>query len=207
MPAKAKTFGKNILRILAYCGWFGFTLWLSFWFFRLVVSIEDRFGIFGFRTRFRINLISGFGFLCLVCWLPIWWLRRRRAEMARFTGRCATFLMILLGCTILCTIFWDKFIADKLYNCTDAIGFDFLHPGDWVHGNYAAVPQIVTGRSMSEPDTIKAGWSVFKLWCLWWSLVAVSVAVSGSAACLIWRRKTRRTVIISAATCGGSAGS
>jgi len=105
-------------------------------------------------------------------------------------ARNKTFVILLVGCTIFCTFVWDKFIADKLYNCTDEVGFDFLQPGNWVHGDYKTVPQIATGRSMSEPDTIKEGWSVPKLWLLWWSFVAASVAISALLAFLIcWRKK------------------
>jgi len=100
------------------------------------------------------------------------------------------FFTVLLVCAVCCTVVWDKLVADKLYNCTDAIGFDFLHPGHWIHGNYITVPQIVTGRSMSEPDTFKQGWSIPKLWLLWCSFTVTSVAVSALLTFLFcWRKK------------------
>jgi hypothetical protein len=73
-----------------------------------------------------------------------------------------------------------------LYNCTDAVRFDYLHPGDWVHGQVAAVDHVVAGRSMSEPDTIKKGWSVAGLWGLWISFFGVSLVVSFVLARKTW---------------------
>ncbi|HEY3861950.1 MAG TPA: hypothetical protein VGO59_08685 [Verrucomicrobiae bacterium] len=75
------------------------------------------------------------------------------------------------------------FAAENLYDCTDSAGIpDFLLPGDWVHafGGHSAtsVLHVVHGRSMSEPDTIKEGWSVAGLWGLWHSFVGLSIAVS-----------------------------
>jgi len=66
---------------------------------------------------------------------------------------------------------------------------EFLHPGDWVHGDYVTVPKINPNDSMSMPDSIKQGWSVPKLWLLWWSFVAASVAVSASLASLFFLEK------------------
>ena len=61
---------------------------------------------------------------------------------------------------------------------TDSGGFDYLSPGDWVHRQGAVVNHVVAGRSMSEPDTIKKGWSVAGLWGLWISFFAASLAIS-----------------------------
>jgi len=40
---------------------------------------------------------------------------------------------------------------------------------------------------MSQPDSIKEGWSLGKLWLLWLSLVAASVAVSRLLAFIVGR--------------------
>jgi hypothetical protein len=192
---------KAVIKIIAcYCIWFGFTLWLSFWFMLPAGWIEGK--LLPTKTpagvEFAVMLILWSGFVCLLALLPILWMRKRRLEIARRTARNVMFIILLMGCTIFCTFAWDKCVADKLYNCTDAIGFDFLHPGDWIHGNYVAVPEIVTGRSMSEPDTIKEGWSIPELWCLWWSFVAASVAISASLTFLIFhRRKSNASQTIS----------
>ena len=79
-------------------------------------------------------------------------------------------------------------IEDKLYNCTDATFLDFLQPGNWVH-HPVPVPQITVGRSMSEPDTIKQGWSIAGLWCLWAVFVGVSILASWVFAIVPWTRR------------------
>src|SRR5690348_16935789 len=100
--------------------------------------------------------------------------------------KAVTFFTLLVGCLLVCTIAWGAWFPGKLYNCTDAVGFDFLQPGNWVHGNYVTVVKINPYDSMSMPDSIKEGWSVPKLWLLWWSFVAVSVAISALLTSLIF---------------------
>jgi hypothetical protein len=104
----------------------------------------------------------------------------------------AKFLVTLIVMTILCTVVWQQFVTDTLYHCTDALWLDFLRPGHWVHEPVASVAQVVRRRSMSEPDTIRAGWSMTGLWSLWYSFVGVSVAVSALLARAPWipRRRT-----------------
>jgi len=84
------------------------------------------------------------------------------------------FLLALLCFAIASTGLWQCFATDKLYHCTDSGWLDFLAPGQWVHHPVVAT-KIVASRSMSEPDTIKAGWSITGLWCLWFSLVGASI--------------------------------
>jgi hypothetical protein len=99
----------------------------------------------------------------------------------------AKFVLVMVVMTIACTVLWES-VAGWLYDCTDDGFLGFWTPGNWVHDwdNHpvVAASQIVHGRSMSEPDTIKAGWSVTGLWCLWCSFVAISVVVS---ALLAWK--------------------
>ena len=82
----------------------------------------------------------------------------------------AKFVTALLAMTILCTMVW-QFVGDKLYDCTDDGFLGFWRPGEWVHSfgghSVATLHQVVHGRSMSESDTIKEGWSVAGLWRLW----------------------------------------
>ena len=89
--------------------------------------------------------------------------------------------------TVASTWSWDAYINNRLYNCTDGGAFDFLAPGDWVH-NPVSVNRITRAHSMSDPDTIKAGWSIQRLWIVWFSFVASSVAMSLFLATLWWRR-------------------
>ena len=104
-----------------------------------------------------------------------------RVFMIRKLKTTAKFVIILFVMTIVCSIGW-AFVAGELYDCTDPGFIDFLSPGDWVHGwpghPVATVEKIVHGRSMSEPDTIRHGWTVAGLWCLWFLFVGVSFVIS-----------------------------
>jgi hypothetical protein len=110
--------------------------------------------------------------------------------MPRIIKRTAKFAIVLSAMTIACAIVW-QILGDKLYDCTDSVPIPgYLTPGDWVHevNDYPVmpVPHVAHGRSMSEPDTIKEGWTVFDLWCLWFSFVGVSLGISFFAACIPW---------------------
>jgi hypothetical protein len=110
--------------------------------------------------------------------------------MHRAVKSVAKFLIVLVAMTVISTIVWN-YVAGDLYDCTDD---DFIPgywtPGFWVHswGDHpvVAVHQVIHGRSMSEPDTIKEGWSVTGLLCLWFSFFAVSLVVSIAFARLRW---------------------
>jgi hypothetical protein len=106
----------------------------------------------------------------------------------------AKFLLTLTVMTILCTMVWQQLVADTLYHCTDAGWLDYLSPGHWVH-NPVSAAHVVPSQSMSEPDTIKVGWSIGGLWGLWYSFVGVSMVVSLllSRASSIPRCSTRRS--------------
>jgi hypothetical protein len=104
-------------------------------------------------------------------------------------------LVVMFVMTILCTVIWSYCVTDVLYNCTDAVGFDYLRPGDWVH-EFAGL-QVVTvdhvdpNRSMSEPDTIRAGWTVGRLWLLWLGFLGASLLTSFLIARLRWFHEAR----------------
>ena len=95
------------------------------------------------------------------------------------------FIAVLLVCTIAATVGWETLVKNHLYNCTDDLPLDYLQPGQWVH-HPVLVAHVIAARSMSEPDTIKTGWSIAGLWCLWFSLVGLSVVVSASLALISW---------------------
>ena len=91
------------------------------------------------------------------------------------------FAIVMFLMTIVCTILWE-ILASDLYDCTDPGLPGFLNPGNWVHvvGSQPVmtVHKIVHNRSMSEPDTIKKGWSVISLFCLWLEFFVTSLLVS-----------------------------
>jgi hypothetical protein len=94
------------------------------------------------------------------------------------------FVASLFVMTVICTVVWQDVVAEYLYDNTDDNMAGFFGPfyGDfWIgQGNFpvVAVPHVVHGRSMSDPDEIKDGWSIPKLRCLWFSFVAFSVIIS-----------------------------
>src|SRR4051812_21069183 len=79
--------------------------------------------------------------------------------------------------TSVCTWGWDRFVSGTLYVCTDSVPLGFLQPGDWIHGP-VTVDRIVPARSMSEPDTIRSGWTIGRLWMLWCFLSGLCVMIS-----------------------------
>jgi len=179
--------------------WFGFVLWLSLWFSVLAGWLEEK--LLPTKTpaqiQFVIMLTLWSGFVSLLAWLPIWWMKKRGWEIAQVTGRNLMFVILLLGCTTICTIAWDNFVAGQLYNCTDSVPYDFLRPGDWVH-SFDGKPVVVVSKinprdSMEKPDSIKEGWSIPKLWLLWWSFVVASIAISASLTFLICRPRTKKS--------------
>lgn len=118
----------------------------------------------------------------------LFYARQRLHFMSRIVKSVAVFTVALFGMTIVCIIFWQVFVTEFLYDCTDDNILGFLTPGNWVHFYHGViyVPRVVHGRSMSEPDSIKAGWSVMGLWCLWYSFVSVSLVVSALLARKTW---------------------
>ena len=103
------------------------------------------------------------------------------------------FLGVFFVMTIVNTIAWE-YLAGDLYDCTDATIPGYLEPGHWVHSfdgrSVATVPKIVHGRSMSERDLAKVGWSQGRLCNLWFVFFAFHVLVSTGLASTTWHRGT-----------------
>jgi hypothetical protein len=97
----------------------------------------------------------------------------------------------LIAATIACTWGWERFVVGTLYACTDSVPFEFLHPGNWVH-QPVTVEAIVPARSMSEPDMIRSGWTITRLWLLWCFFAGGSVIISLLFARLPWSMSRRR---------------
>ena len=108
----------------------------------------------------------------------------------RGVGSAFKFVLVMAGMTTVCTIVWEREVRD-LYDCTDDVDIaGYWMPGDWVHGwghgPVVSVPVVTHNHSMSDPDTIKEGWGVPGLLCLWFSFFAASVFVSFRLARLPW---------------------
>ena len=107
----------------------------------------------------------------------------------KFVVKFACLLFIM---TVFCTWAWDAFLNGKVYYCTDGGTFDYWCPGDWVHTHDGSpiveVDKIVPAHSMSDPDTLKSGWSVAKLWDTWAAFLGGSLVISIGLACLNWTK-------------------
>ena len=137
------------------------------------VGWESLFRAFGLFV-IPVAIISHFIFL-LFAW------QKLRLDRA---WRMVKFVASLFVMTVICTIVWQDVVAEYLYDNTDDNMMGFIHPFylDGCIGQskfrVVSVRQVVHGRSMSEPDEIKEGWSIPKLWCLWFSFVAISLITS-----------------------------
>jgi len=100
------------------------------------------------------------------------------------------FGLSLLMMTVVCELVWDFFVFGSLYLCTDPPIFGFLHPGDWVHtfdGNsIQVVAHIVPDSYPGDPDSLKEGWNVTRLWDVWFGFAGVAVVVSVGLTRLPW---------------------
>ena len=92
--------------------------------------------------------------------------------MRKIVLKAAKFLVVLTGCTVLCAIFWETVVAGGIYQCTDPGFLEFLTPGDWIHGDTA-------GKDAHYSDALAHGWTMTRLWILWYSLLAGSIGLSG----------------------------
>lgn len=88
------------------------------------------------------------------------------------------FILLFGAFTLMMAAVWEFTIHERVYNCTDSLPFGYFSPGTWVHGDIVYLEDIPFGRSMSEPDAIKVGWSMSKLWTLWIGMVITSAVFS-----------------------------
>jgi len=142
---------------------------------------ESLFRVFGLFI-IPIAVISHFIFLVFV------WQRLRLDRAWKITK----FVTSLFVMTVICTIVWQDAVTEYIYDNTDDNMGGYLEPfyGDyWIgEGGFpvVTVQHVVHGRSMSEPDEIKEGWSILKLRCLWLSFVGVSLIISIVLARVPW---------------------
>jgi hypothetical protein len=93
-------------------------------------------------------------------------------------------VLILVLCTVLCTLGWEELVKDRLYHCMQSQPMDFLRPGDWVHGTIA-------GGTGNYGDWIRPGWGIAGIWAVWAGCAVVSAAISVILAIIPWRRSRR----------------
>jgi hypothetical protein len=133
-----------------------------------------------------------FPFLGVVALLLIFSIKTRSQTIQQEFEFEAKFVVSIIIMAIICIIVWQDVVTEYLYDNTDENMMGFLSPlwGDfWIgEGGFPiiTVQHVVHGRGMSEPDEIKAGWSIPKLQCLWSFFVVVSLAISGLLARVPW---------------------
>ena len=106
----------------------------------------------------------------------------RRTTYIRF----ATLLLVI---NILMAIYWQTTMPEKIYHCTDAIGFDYFMPGSWVHEEWEYVDDMVSTQKETNADTLLNGWSINRLWRHWLLMFGASVLLS-CAITAVWQRRS-----------------
>jgi hypothetical protein len=122
MSVESKAIANVVIKIMTYCVWFCFVLWISCREFLIAAlfRLPNWIGIYSPALRITIVLIPWTGFICLLLWLPVWLMKGKRSGSPRLIAKTATFLILLLACTVLNTVIWQEFVTDKLYNCTES---------------------------------------------------------------------------------------
>jgi hypothetical protein len=121
----------------------------------------------------------------------------RNKKARRIIAGVVKFIASMIVMTIICELAWGTYVTGKIY-CDGDEDFGYLTPGNWVSnwdGQHpiAVVHQIPAVRQMGDPDDIIEGWSIPKLWCLWFSFFAISLVISILFAWVQWIPIVRRT--------------
>jgi len=98
--------------------------------------------------------------------------------MKRVASRVLRWVIFLFILNIPLAVAWEVIFPGRIYDSPDTSGFGYLRPGNWVHEPIEYVDEVVTGRAMSEPDTMRLGWSKGGLLFLWGGLFTLSAAGS-----------------------------
>ncbi|MBK1826473.1 hypothetical protein [Haloferula rosea] len=92
--------------------------------------------------------------------------------------RLLAFLASFATLNLLLAVAWEAWFPENIYHCTDSLGMDYFLPGDWIHGEWQSSDTIEAHHDMSQPDTLKSGWTLSKLWLAWLGCVSTSIAAS-----------------------------
>jgi len=123
-----------------------------------------------------------------------------KSKWVRFTSLALKFCLSFFWMTVVVSMIWDHTTADVYDHVNDyddpwpGVGGLFDPPGAWVDSTVVTVPQVVHGRYWTHvgnmyPDEIKQGWSVARLWHLWYCLIALDLASSTTLAGISWRKR------------------
>jgi hypothetical protein len=156
---------KAAVKIITWCLWFGFVLWLSTsgdgFFLWLVDFIKTKIirAEIPATIDFAVTIIPWNCFISVLVCLPVWLMKRRRAETAHDLRATMVFIFWLLGWNLAGISFWLICFPENI-------------------GNYSDAPSL----SMLEPFAINDGWTPFELWCTWWGFIIVSNVFSAMMA-------------------------
>jgi hypothetical protein len=170
---------KMVVKIITCCIWFGFVLWFSIYCDGLSFKLVNLIGKKFVRTEippeidFAITIIPWNCFISLLVCLPIWLMKKRRADAVNEIGAAMVFFFWLLGWNLFGVMFWLVCFPETI-------------------GNYSGAP----GLSVIEPYAINDGWSPFELWGTWWGFIIVSNIFSAVMAFPIWRSSSQKPAIL-----------
>jgi len=131
---------------------------------------------------------------------PIFDKLARRKKARWIIAGVVKFIASIIVMTIICELAWGTHVTGRIY-CDGDDDFGYLTPGNWVSnwdGQHpvAVVHQIPAIRQMDDPDDMIEGWSIPKLWCLWFLFFGISLVVSMLFAWVQWVRLVRRTFFL-----------
>ena len=126
------------------------------------------------------------------------------AVASQIVWRCFRVLVKLLIAasfmTDVCAVVWECTISPKYYDVGDIVcQAGFLEPGEWVDDT--AVPVKNVGRPNASnyhmdggyyPDQIQGGWTLARLWRVWWCFLAFDVGATLGLALTPWRKTVSR---------------
>jgi len=104
--------------------------------------------------------------------------------------------------TDVCTVVWEMELGGKYYHVDDATEIcpeGFLEPGEWVDDTAVSVKVVGLPTSWTHaidrkfyPDHIQEGWTVARLWRVWWWFLAADIGATLGLWLLPWRNTVSR---------------
>jgi hypothetical protein len=108
------------------------------------------------------------------------------------------FLAAIPATSMVCIDLWDALLNGKVYGCSDGGSWDYWIR-DWAtigNGSYPAVTvKKINIQSMSDPDQLKEGWTVARLWTLWYTFLTGSILASLLLSSLPWWKRMAASVV------------
>lgn len=112
------------------------------------------------------------------------------------------YILLFLGAMSLFSVAnvyaWKWCVAGRVYHAPHLLGLSvgYLEPGQWVRGDVRVVAALDTTQSLKQGDQILQGWSVPRLWMLWWAFFAASVIASAILSAWLGRVTQKKGMVI-----------